>query len=212
MTGKGGGLAEGVVWKGEWELELIRELKTLWPLCNTMAFLLSFSLFPLPLFPAPCHTYPSHQTLRVNSGALPMDTAIPSLFSCLPPYLQTLVLLVCVLAYLTGHFLANTNTPPPNTAWGRVYAGLETFANLYGKAKQVGVPLPPSPDINTLLTEIAQLRAQVQAGPKASKEQGVPGAAEVTATSNTLAQALAGGVPGGIADQISPQFHSGVQS
>lgn len=42
-------------------------------------------------------------------------------------------------------FCAATPTPAPNTAWGRLYRGIEAAALLVGKAKQIGLVPPASP-------------------------------------------------------------------
>ncbi|MDR3439889.1 hypothetical protein [Telmatospirillum sp.] len=88
-----------------------------------------------------------------------MDTTIVELFLRLPPWVQAFILLVLTASFLVSHFLANTSTPAPNTRWGRVYTGLEIFGGLYGRAKDIGIPVPEKPTIEDLMKEIEEMKS-----------------------------------------------------
>jgi hypothetical protein len=69
---------------------------------------------------------------------------------------------VLIASYLCGQFISNTDTPPPNTKWGKVYMLLELFAGVYNKAKMIGEPVPEKPKVEDLLHEIFLLRTQLR--------------------------------------------------
>ena len=83
-----------------------------------------------------------------------MDSSIIlQLWGMIPAQWQGYIGIALALSYALNHFLANTETPPPNTPWGKVYAVLEMVAGLYGKAKQVGIPEPTAQDVLKKLSE-----------------------------------------------------------
>lgn len=90
---------------------------------------------------------------------------VEQVWGSVPEWLQAIILILLILSYATGHLLANTKTPPPNTAWGRIYQGLEIFGNVYGKAKDIGIPVPAKPSVDDLLKQLAELRQQLSSPP-----------------------------------------------
>lgn len=85
-----------------------------------------------------------------------MDTVALTAWNAIPAPYQGYIGLFLLSAFLLSHFLANTDTPPPNTPWGKVYAVLELIGGLYGKAKQIGIPEPTAQDILKRLTDHIQ--------------------------------------------------------
>ena len=75
-----------------------------------------------------------------------MDSLI-AVFQALPPALQTVALLFLAGSYAASHLISLSPTPAPNTTWGRLYAALEAYAGLYGKAKQIGIPVVTPQDV-----------------------------------------------------------------
>ena len=69
-----------------------------------------------------------------------MNTDIVQLFLALPAPAQTVLLVFLILSYLASLFVSRTETPAPDTSWGRVYRLIEILAGLFGKAKQPAIP------------------------------------------------------------------------
>lgn len=83
-----------------------------------------------------------------------MDSSIAlQVWGLIPPAYQHYVGLFLLASYALSHFISKTDTPPPNTPWGKVYAVLELVAGLYGKAKQEGIPVVTADDILKKLSE-----------------------------------------------------------
>ncbi|MTJ81719.1 MAG: hypothetical protein F8N37_11975 [Telmatospirillum sp.] len=93
-----------------------------------------------------------------------MDTTwFVELFLRLPAAMQDIIMLVLIGSFLVSHIVSTTATPAPNTTWGRIYHGLEVFAGLYGRAKEIGIPVPEKPTIDDLLKEVSALKAALAA-------------------------------------------------
>lgn len=80
----------------------------------------------------------------------------------LPPWIQTLIIAFFTLSYLCAHFCSMTAKPAPNTTWGKIYSYLEIFGGIYGKAKQIGIPVPEKPTVEDLMKRIAELEASAK--------------------------------------------------
>jgi hypothetical protein len=65
-----------------------------------------------------------------------MNTDIVQLFLALPAPVQNIALAFLILSYLASLFVSKTETPPPDTSWGRAYRLIEFLAGIFGKAKQ----------------------------------------------------------------------------
>ena len=86
-----------------------------------------------------------------------MDTAI-SEFLINHPTLNLIVTTLLALSWFAGNLVSKTSTPPPNTPWGKIYAVLEVFGTVYGKAKEVGVPVPEQPSVEELIKDMTALK------------------------------------------------------
>ncbi len=69
------------------------------------------------------------------------------IFNALPPWAQATVLGLLLASRLLSDLISNTATPAPNTAWGRIYRLLEVVAGIYGRAKQIGIPVVTPQDV-----------------------------------------------------------------
>ena len=91
-------------------------------------------------------------------------TSLIAIFNQLPPSVQAALLAFLVASYAASHICSATPTPPPNTAWGRIYAGLELLAGIWGQAKAIGVPEP------TITGLMADLNAALASGQPVTPE------------------------------------------
>ncbi len=69
------------------------------------------------------------------------------LFRSLPPFWQLMIVVTLAALELLRRFFSLTDTPPPNTTYGRIYAFLEWLSGLNAKAKQIGLPVVTPQDV-----------------------------------------------------------------
>lgn len=82
----------------------------------------------------------------------------------MPPWLKLVFMTYLTTSWLANTFCAKTATPPPNTTWGEVYGWVEWYGGIYGKAKEVGIPVPLNLSVAELKTDVQQLAADIEKG------------------------------------------------
>ena len=97
-----------------------------------------------------------------------MDAFLLDLYMQLPWPAKLALLIVFPLVSAASAYTSGTNTPPPNTFAGKVYRLIEAVALLGGKAKQVGVPVPSLPTLES--AALAEFAASQKEGRPYSME------------------------------------------
>lgn len=91
-----------------------------------------------------------------------MQQYLLELFNGLPLVGQLIVIMVGPIIIAASAFCAATPTPPPNTAWGRIYRLVELAGLLIGQAKAQGTPIPTLADFQKAI--IGEVTAAAQQG------------------------------------------------
>jgi len=81
-----------------------------------------------------------------------------------PDWLKLIVVIYFSTSWLASQFCAKTSTPTANTIWGRIYGYIEWYGGIYGKAKDLGIPVPANPTIEDVKTDVEKLASDIEKG------------------------------------------------
>lgn len=81
-----------------------------------------------------------------------------------PDWFKLVLTTYFITSWMASVFCSKTTTPDPTTFWGKLYSCVEWYGVIYGKAKEIGIPVPTNPSVNELKSDVQQLADDIEKG------------------------------------------------